>query len=267
MCAAEDVVQDTFFRMLGEEFSNRTHLKSWLWKTATHLFIDASRRANTRNAYVGTWLPEPIETRNPEKDLVEIESLTMGFLLTLETLNETERAVLLLRDVSGFSSAETADIVKLSDANVRKMLSRSRSKLSSVRHTLPSIRYDRDVVRGKIIELVAAMKMGNAPLIVSLMSDDVVFNTDSGGRFVAIRRPIVGIEKVTRLFVALSQKYSETISMRLTHLNGWPGLVYEAVLESERIAPRGVILFAPNAEGEIDRIFQHLNPEKIDHLF
>src|SRR5262249_17313919 len=108
--------------------------RSYLATVITRLCIDNLRSARAqREVYVGPWLPEPIVTdRNSRMDAgVELaESLTMAFMVLLESLAPLERAAFLLHDVFEYNYAEIAETVGKSEASCRQMIHRARERIA-----------------------------------------------------------------------------------------------------------------------------------------
>src|SRR5882757_218433 len=134
---AEDMVQETFLRW---QKSDRTGIKSaeaWLTTVVTRLCINHLKLARVqREEYVGSWLPEPIVAEgaiDPRENAQQAESLSVAFLVILETLSPTERAVYLLRDIFGYEFGEVARMVEKSEANCRQLLSRARQRVTERR--------------------------------------------------------------------------------------------------------------------------------------
>ena len=100
---AEDAVQDAFVRF--QDAGGVSCPEGFLVRTTTRLCIDRLR-ARKRRAYVGPWVPEPVETRGPERDPALAESLSQAFLMLLERLTPDERAAYLLRTVFDYEYAE-----------------------------------------------------------------------------------------------------------------------------------------------------------------
>src|SRR5436190_10298842 len=123
---AEDIVQEAFLRFHRETTGGTevTSAKAYLSSVTTRLSIDHLRSARVRREeYVGTWLPEPVLT--DEEDDVErhaetADSLSMGFLVLLESLTPVERAVFLLHEAFDYGFDEIAKIVGKSEDNCRQ---------------------------------------------------------------------------------------------------------------------------------------------------
>jgi RNA polymerase sigma-70 factor, ECF subfamily len=108
---AEDIVQEALLRYHRETTQGTAvdSPKSYLSTITTRLCIDHLRSARVRReTYVGTWLPEPVLTHDAdaERHSETADSLSMGFLLLLESLTPVERAVFLLREVFDFEYGE-----------------------------------------------------------------------------------------------------------------------------------------------------------------
>ena len=90
--------------------------KAYLTTIVTRLCLDRLKSARaTREEYVGPWLPEPVVTddrREPERSLALAESVTLAFMVLLETLSPEERAVFLLREVFDYEYDEIAAMLE-----------------------------------------------------------------------------------------------------------------------------------------------------------
>src|SRR5439155_23542212 len=121
---ADDVVQETFIRAFQHAPEQLEDARRWLIHVAVNAARDVLRRRK-RRAYIGPWLPTPIETDEHEgpasfEPVVEgrtlegrydlLESVSLAFLHALEALTPTQQATLLLRDVFDYSAAEVAEI-------------------------------------------------------------------------------------------------------------------------------------------------------------
>jgi RNA polymerase sigma-70 factor, ECF subfamily len=122
---AEDMVQETFLRWQKIEPGEIKSAEAWLATVVTRLCINHLKSARAqREEYVGVWLPEPIvadyDAANPRENAEQAESLSIAFLVILETLSPTERAVYLLKEVFGYAFDEVAPIVQKSESNCRQ---------------------------------------------------------------------------------------------------------------------------------------------------
>src|SRR4029453_10486898 len=136
---AEDIVQEAFLRFHrasadGEQIESP---KAYLSAITTRLGIDHPRSARVpRESYAGAWPPEPILT-DPDSD-VELhaetaDSLSMAFLVLLESLSPVERAVFLLREVFEYGYDEIARMIGKSQDNCRQIAVRARRQVDAKR--------------------------------------------------------------------------------------------------------------------------------------
>src|SRR5690606_31390041 len=117
---AEDVVQETWLRWADVDEATvrdpRAYLVRMVTRQALNLLRTVSRR---REDYVGEWLPEPLLTSPDIAEDVELaESVSIAMLTVLETLEPTERAVFVLREVFDTPFAEIAEAIGKSQAAV-----------------------------------------------------------------------------------------------------------------------------------------------------
>jgi RNA polymerase sigma-70 factor (ECF subfamily) len=153
---AEDAVQDTFLRAwrYRESVREGLSLRPWLYRIATNACFDAIARDPRRTALVaaselatpGTpetarpaevaWLQpfpdtllEPVAPRDTEPDAVVMtrQTIEIAFLTVIQLLSPQQRAVLILRDLLGWSAKETAELLDVSVAAANSALQRARS--------------------------------------------------------------------------------------------------------------------------------------------
>ena len=136
---AEDIVQEAFLRATKAEKPDNQ--KAYLATITTRLAIDHLRSARVRReSYVGTWLPEPIlsngdadEAPGPAELAETSDSLSMAFLVLLESLSPPERAVFLLREVFGYGYPEIAEVTGKTEAACRQIFTRARRRIDDGR--------------------------------------------------------------------------------------------------------------------------------------
>jgi RNA polymerase sigma-70 factor (TIGR02957 family) len=262
---AEDVVQEAYLRAERAQ-ADGTRIESrraFLTTVTTRLAIDELRSARARReTYVGPWLPEPLLT-STEPDAGEhaemADSLSMSFLVLLETLTPVERAVFLLREVFEYGYDEIAEIVGKSEANCRQILTRARKRVDEGKPRFEADRRQQAELARRFLE---AFEEGNVDGLVELLAADAVFVGDGGGKGRGISRPVYGREPVTRLLVSFLPRYrSASATVRLGEVNGQPGaLFFDA---DERLV--NVFAFEV-AEGAIQAVRSVINPDKLAHL-
>jgi RNA polymerase sigma-70 factor, ECF subfamily len=262
---AEDVVQEAFVR-LHQALATGVEVHSpaaYLTTITTRLAIDELRSARARRErYVGSWLPEPILTAAVEDVADEVEradSLSLAFLVVLETLSPVERAVFLLHDVFGYPHEEIASIVEKSVENTRQIAARARKHVEGRRPRFDPSPEHRDELAQRFF---AAIGSGDMDGLVSMLSADAVMVGDGGGKGPAIAEPIVGAERIARFLLGIGRQAERFgIRWRLAHVNGQPGAV--AVAPDDRIAS---VIGLDVADGGIAAIHSLVNPDKLRHL-
>jgi RNA polymerase sigma-70 factor (ECF subfamily) len=255
---ADDLVQETFRRALETPPSDTTRdLRPWLTRVALNLSRDALR-ARKRRAYVGPWLPSPIETeRGFDPSLMgadarysELESVTFAFLVALEVLSGTQRAVLLLRDVLDYSVEETAQVLEISPANVKTSLHRARKAMeaydaSALALTPERVAKTAEALRALCIHLFTR----NVPALEALLAREVRARNDGGGEFFAAQRPVFGLSRVIKFHLKTSRRGLGRGGLRV--LNGLPALVAELPSSDPRLASRVVVRIELDAADKI----------------
>src|SRR5262245_55286802 len=176
---AEDVIQDAWLRARQDEHADIRSPRAYLTTIVTRLCIDHLRSAaRTRMEYPGPWLPEPLAEPNQESAELAT-SLTTAFLVLLERLAPTERAVFLLREVFELDFDEIAKSVGKSEANTRQILTRARGRLRDSRPRF-------SVSPGESEEIVRhfrhASVTGDLDELMAILHDDATLVADGGGK-------------------------------------------------------------------------------------
>ena len=201
---AEDVLQDAWLRFHTAETGDVRSPQAFAATIVTRLCLDRMKSARARREeYVGPWLPEPILTTGEEGPDVLFErsqSVTMAFLVLLDTLSAEERAVFLLKEVYDYGHVEIAGLLGTTPANCRQLLHRARSKIRASR---PAGRKDPEARRALAAKFAEAFRSGDASQLAQLLAADVTFVADGGGKAAAARRPLQGRDAVLKLLVGL----------------------------------------------------------------
>jgi RNA polymerase sigma-70 factor, ECF subfamily len=263
---AEDVVQETFLRYHRATQDGVTieTPKAYLATIATRLSLDTLRSARRqRESYVGMWLPEPLLADGDAVDAatqVEIgDSLSMAFLVLLESLNPVERAVFLLREVFDYGYDEIAEIVDRTPENCRQLAVRARR---SVQERRP--RYEASAQRRAELaqHFFAACQQGELDALKQLLADDVTFQGDGGGKAPAVARVVTGVDKVTRLLLGLLSQGAELgLTIESVQINGEPGALTRTA-DGKIVSAVALEI----ADGRIHAIRSVVNPDKLGHL-
>jgi RNA polymerase sigma-70 factor (ECF subfamily) len=256
---AEDVVQEAYLRWQGTEEEVRSP-KAYLSAVVTRLCLDHLRSARARRErYVGPWLPEPLLTEEEGSQVEQAtdldDSLSMAFLVLLESLTPVERAVFLLREVFGYDYAEVASLVGKSEANCRQIARRAKRSVEARRPRFESSPEQEERLMGRFLQ---ASVEGDMEALLSLLSEDAVLYSDGGGKTRAALNPIFGAENIARFASRILRKAPPGFTMRWERVNGRPGLVgYFGDGSPHSVTTLDV------AEGRIRAIRLVLNPEKL----
>jgi RNA polymerase sigma-70 factor (ECF subfamily) len=274
---AEDVVQEAYVRFLRDTAAGTRveSPKAYLSTVTTRLSIDHLRSARVRReSYVGTWLPEPLITDEgweAKRDVETADSLSMGFLVLLESLTPVERAVFLLREVFEYPYEEIASIVGKSEENCRQIAVRARRQVQAGRPRFEASRAQREELARRFFEAVAE---GDVEGFIGMLAADVVAYADGGGKATELPNPVRGRDRVARLLQGpagrrghIHVRFDDTTErvpiegMRLAEINGQPGaLLFD---------PDGVPVVAVSleiADGQVQTLRAVTNPDKLAHL-
>ncbi|MFD8636912.1 RNA polymerase sigma-70 factor [Streptomyces sp. NPDC059533] len=254
---AEDIVQDAWLAWHRADRASVANPRAYLVRTVTNLSLNRLGSARVvREAYVGPWLPEPLLTTPDIAEEAELaDSVSMAVLVVLETLNPTERAVFVLREVFRYSYAEIAEVVGKSEAAVGQCAHRAREH---VRTRRPRFTADAAEQRAIAEKFRAACAGGDLGEVLALLAPDVVSWSDGGGVVTAARRPLHGPDHVARWFLGvLAKPEVQGVEMHPAEINGEPGLllVYGGV-------NAGALTFDA-VDGRITGLRLALNPEKL----
>jgi RNA polymerase sigma-70 factor (ECF subfamily) len=258
---AEDVVQEAFvrFHRSGESVESP---KAYLSTITTRLAIDHLKSARARREqYVGEWLPEPlVDAREEPAHVAEMsDSLSLAFLVLLESLSPVERAVFLLREVFDYDYGEIARTVGRSEENCRQLLVRAKRRIDERKPRFDVSREQRERLAQKFF---AAAEEGDVEGLAELLAADVTVHGDGGGKAPQWATPIAGRARVAKLLVGtFAQAREHGASMRPVEVNGQPGvlfLTHEGLIVS--------VMTIDVLDGVVQAVRSIINPEKLSHL-
>jgi RNA polymerase sigma-70 factor, ECF subfamily len=262
---AEDIVQEAYLRYRATAPESIRTLKSFLTTIVHHLCIDYLRSAQAqREKYVGPWLPEPVITgegaalMSPLRQIIERESISMAFLVLLESLSPLERAVFLLREVFDYEYAEIAQITGRNEAACRQLFSRAKKHISTERPRFPASPEAHAKMLDRFME---ACIVGDVDGLASLLAEDVTAWMDGGGKVaVSARQPVQGRDLVARGIIGHLSRVPEGITTEVIEANGLPALLM-------RVEGQIASLLTLEVEGEYIRAVRTvINPDKLAHL-
>ncbi|HEY2669878.1 MAG TPA: RNA polymerase subunit sigma-70 [Rugosimonospora sp.] len=189
---AEDLVQETFLRAWHrrDTFDGGPGFRAWLYRIATNACLDALRRSSRRPASSSSpaevpWLqPYPdrlldeVAPRGAEPDAVVVdrETIELAFLAAIQLLPARQRAVLILRDVLGWSANDSAEALDLTVAASNSALQRARA---TMREQLPRRRLDWSATqptaeeRDLLLRFIDAHERADVAASIALMREDI----------------------------------------------------------------------------------------------
>jgi len=216
---AEDALQDALLRAWKalDRFEGRSSARSWLYRIATNACLDALARRPKRvlpidddDAPVGEtlWL-EPCPDALAE-GYEQRESIELAFIAALQHLPANQRAVLILREVLGFSAKEVASMLETTPASVNSAMQRARVSVDerlperSQQATLAQL--GDDEIRALVERYVDAWNRGDVDAVVSMLAEEATFSMPPNTQWFRGREPIrdflpTGPLSIPRIFV------------------------------------------------------------------
>jgi RNA polymerase sigma-70 factor (ECF subfamily) len=252
---AEDVVQDTWLRASRDGRADLRSPRAYFTTIVTRLCIDHLRSAErTRMVYPGPWLPEPLAEPNQESAELA-SSLTTAFLVLLERLAPTERAVFLLREVFELGFDDVARAVGKSEANTRQILTRARGRLLDSRPRFAVSRRESEAI---VRRFRHACVTGDVEELMGVLQADATLVVDGGGKAASATRPVLGADRIAKFMLGYASKvhWSEA-DFQLVTINGAPGL-----LARHPVSGDGTYSF-DIAGDRIHAIYVVRNPDKL----
>ena len=202
---AEDVVQDAYLRFAGAQDVRNT--EAFLVTVVTRLCLDRLKSARAqREVYVGPWLPEPVfdaEGLSADAATELADDLSFALMLALDRLSPLERAAFLLHDVFDRPFSEIAGMLDRSEAACRQLAARGRR---GVRDERPAPAAPPENHARLLDAFGEAVASGDISRLAALLREDAIAISDGGGRKAAALNPIVGADKIARLFISLAGK-------------------------------------------------------------
>ncbi|WP_436763627.1 sigma-70 family RNA polymerase sigma factor [Streptosporangium sp. V21-05] len=252
---AEDLVQEVWLRWQTCDRDAVVSPVAFLATVTTRLAINAARSARARReTYAGPWLPEPVDTgADPYLGAERDEALGFAVLLLPERPSPNERAAYVLREAFGYPYRQIADIVRLSEAAARRLVSRARRHVVAGRRAPVSGAEQRRLLTA----FVAAARSGDLAALEELFAADVASYSDGGGAVRASRIPVVGAFRVARYVRAFADRFWDGVEVEWASVNG-----RASALLSRDGTVFAVVTVNVSAEG-VDQVPWMMNPDKI----
>jgi RNA polymerase sigma factor (sigma-70 family) len=269
---AEDAVQEAYARWYAMSPQQQQAIESpgaWLTTVASRICLDllGSARAR-RERYVGEWIPEPLpgpaewvggrpgggtaDPADPADRVTLDESVSMAFLVVLESMTPAERVAFVLHDVFGYAFAEVAQITGRTPAACRQLASSARRRIRTSQAPPAPAAQQAGIVR----DFKQAWEAKDIGALIGLLDPGATLIADGGGLVSAALRPIDGGEQVARYAVNIAARATGLTILERT-VNGQPGLV----AQQDGVT---VTVFAFDIAGDrIKHIWAVRNPDKL----
>ncbi|HEY1623239.1 MAG TPA: RNA polymerase sigma factor SigJ [Streptosporangiaceae bacterium] len=261
---AEDAVQDAFARWYAMPAQERETIASpgaWLTTVASRVCLNQLGSARVkRERYVGEWIPEPLpeQTGSPGCDPAERvtldESVSMAFLVVLDSMTPAERVAFILHDVFRYPFADVASIVGRTPAACRQLATSARRRVREAQAPAAPAAAQR---AGIVKAFKAAWEAKDIDALMRLLDPDATAIADGGGLAVTFVDPIEGSEQIARAWVEIASRVTAGMRFLERTVNGQPGLV----AQQDGVT---VTVFAFDVAGDrIKHIWVVRNPEKL----
>jgi DNA-directed RNA polymerase specialized sigma24 family protein len=258
-------VQETYARWYAMSRQQQEAIESpgaWLTTVASRLCLNllGSARAR-RERYVGEWLPEPAEwtggqpggsTIDPADRITLDESVSMAFLVVLESMTPAERVAFILHDVFGYPFADIAEITGRTPAACRQLASSARRRIHASQPPATPAARQAAIVR----DFKKAWEARDIGALIGLLDPGATAVGDDGGLASALPGPIEGAGQIARYAIHIARTVPGLTILERT-VNGQPGLV----AQQDGVT---VTVFAFDVEGDrIRHIWGVRNPGKL----
>ncbi|MGF9966460.1 sigma-70 family RNA polymerase sigma factor [Bacillus rhizoplanae] len=263
---AEDIVHDTFIKLQMKEvhLTDINNIKSYVSRMIVNRCInDLQSSRKKRETYVGTWLPEPIVQDvqwDPSEKIIQDDQLSYTFVVLMEKLSATERAVYVLKEALDLKHNEIADLLNITEINCRKVFSRAKKKMNVSFDEEEYTPYE--IQQDQITRFISALSRGNVQEISETLTSDVTLIADGGGNVATAINQIISKKRVLSLLSAIATKFFTGKKAQAVTVNNQPGVL---ILKDEEVV--GVFSFAwKQNSNQIEQIFYVVNPDKLKHI-
>ncbi len=254
---AEDVVQDAWLRWERVEEGIETPA-AYLTRIVTRLCLDRLKSARARReVYVGPWLPDPLMAPVEPAEIIA-DDVTVTLMLAMERLSPLERAAFLLHDVFDVALIDVASVLNREPAAVRQLAARARKHVRAERPRYIIEAGEADRIARAFFD---AARDGDTTRLKTILTQDVEIHSDGGGKVIAFRNIVKGLEPVLRLFEKVHQKNVDPPRLlRTAIINALPGYISidrDGVMQTTALDVQ---------DGKIRAVYIVRNPDKLTHI-
>lgn len=257
---AKDAVQEVYARYVSTPRERVADEKNYLIKSVVNQAINMRAKRKTVPAD-SVWLPEPVATERADTNLNMRDIVSYSMLLLLEQLNPKERAVFILKEAFAYTHEEIAEVLSSTVENSRKLLSRAREKINPSAKITPPAKPQPQ--RNSLLEnYIGAIRSGDTATLEQLLSRDITFYADSGGKTQLVRKICHGVAEVGPLMVYIYSKFQQNMTAVPATFNHQPALLYYA---NNRLLVCQVFTLSEDGS-HITEICSLLDPDKIKSM-
>jgi RNA polymerase sigma-70 factor, ECF subfamily len=255
---AEDAVQEAWIRLQRSDVHAIQDLTGWLITTTSRIAFDTLRSARVRReAYVGPWLPEPVESSpGPAESALLDDAVSWAMLVVLETLTPAERTAFVLHDVFAMSFDDIGRAMGRAPTACRQLASRARKHVEARQ---PRFDVDPGDHREVVEAFARAAGSGDLDGLMGVLDPHAVLTADGGGIAQAAPAPIRGAREIAAFLTRVAATVP-TLTSRPSSVNGRPALMF---FEQGRIT---TVLALGIRDGRITTIDAVRNPDKFHGL-
>ena len=257
---AEDMVQETFISWLNGDRSHVDNVKFYLIRTISNKCITHLKKLKKqREAYLGTWLPEPLLSTSDAENIEVKDKLSIGFLYLLEKLTPIERGVMILKEAFEIDYPEIATIFDLTYENCRQHFSRAKKKLLLEKSKFTVDRNNHEKILRAFLH---ACINKNPEGLIELLREDVVVYVDGGGNANALLDPVFGKENVIQLLVSGMERFAAFARTEILSVNGLSGAAFYQTVNDT--IPSVLIAIDTTESEKIENVYFMAYPQKIN---
>ncbi len=259
---AEDMVQETYASWMESDKSHVTNVKFYLIRIISNkCIVHLKKIKKERAAYIGTWLPEPIQSALDAESEDPKNNLSIGFMYLLEKLTPIERGVIILKEAFDLPHTDISSIFEITYEHCRQHFSRAKKKLllEKSKFTVDASKHE-EILR----KFLDACLSRNLEEIIGLLREDVTAYADGGGNAPAILTPLSGKNSVLRLLIGGVESAPAYGKMDVLSINGLSCAAFYQ--RKEGTPPDVLIAIDIDDDDKIANIYYIVNPEKLQHL-
>jgi RNA polymerase sigma-70 factor, ECF subfamily len=245
---AEDIVQETLLRAWAGigGYEPRAPLVSWLYRIATNACLDELKRRPRRPQPMEPFVEPPADestapSYDPAARYARREGLELGLLTAIQQLPGRQRAVLILRDVLGWSAAEVAQTLETSVAAANSTLQRARQTVEQIL-PVPVPAPAKGAERELLLRYVKAFEDDDIDALVALLREDATLRMPP-------QRSVIGAREIAGFFRhAVGGGDLSRIRLTPIRANGGPAVQIALLTDDGRTVPHGLSLIEIRGE-------------------